>query len=160
MKLNVMKVAQRLKYAYLSDTEAKKHRSGQEAKFDRLKKIKDKIENIFYRAGGKKENLKEAILKGKGNANKEVPLSGFDSGYDIAVTGMNSKTPLTKVLGQEIYYSEFMEGTQQLNGLGQLGEPITAASITAASGVLAAIGALLKSIGSIFKKKRERLRGF
>jgi hypothetical protein len=157
MKLNFMKVAQRLKYGYLSDAEAQK-RGVDMVKFQKLKTIKTKLENIFYGAGGKPENLKEAILMGKGNPNKEVPLSGFYS--DDTIMGMNQSSPLTKVIGQEIYYSEFMDGNSEIEGLGSLGEPITAASIAAASGVMAAIAALLKNVGSIFPKLKKESADF
>jgi hypothetical protein len=44
-----------------------------------LKKVRAKLETIYYGSGGKPENLKNAILKGKGNKGHDV--SGF-SGYD------------------------------------------------------------------------------
>ncbi len=155
MKLNFLKVPQRLKYAYLSDAEAQK-RGVDTVKFQKLKHIKDKIKKIYYGAGGKPENLREAILKGKGNENREVPMSGFMTAYDIAVTGMDEKTPLTKLLGQEMYYSEFMNGTQEIEGLGSLGEPATGTAIAAASGVMAAIAALLKNLGNLFPGKKDK----
>lgn len=95
MKLNLMKVAQRLKYAYLSDAEAQK-RDIDMGKFQRLKQIKDKLEKIFFGAGGKPENLRKAILTGKGNKNHDVQGLG----------DMNVHTPLNQLLGNDIYYSE------------------------------------------------------
>ena len=154
MKLNLMKVPQRLKYAYLSDAEAQK-RGVDMAKFQKLKQAKDKLEKIFYGAGGKPENLKSAILTGKGNANREVPVSGLSGADDKAILHMNIHTPIHEVLGQEIYYSENMQGLEEIEGLNGLGEPITAASIGAASGIMAAIAGLLKSIGSIFPKRQK-----
>jgi hypothetical protein len=140
-----MKIAQRLKYAYLSEAEAQK-RGVDMSKFQHLKKVKDKLEQIFYGAGGKPENLKKAILTGKGNKNKDV--SGLGHGYaETDFEDMNEYTPLPQLLGEEIFGSENEES------LGELGEPVTAASITAATGALAAISGLLKSIGSVFKKK-------
>ena len=68
MKLNLFKVAQRLKFAYLTDEQARQKEVDM-SKFDRLKKVKEKLEKIFYDAGGKPENLKKAILTGKGNKN-------------------------------------------------------------------------------------------
>lgn len=78
MKLNLFKAAQRLKWAYLSDADAQK-KGVDMAKFERLKKVRAKLETIYYGSGGKPENLKNAILKGKGNKGHDV--SGF-SGYD------------------------------------------------------------------------------
>jgi hypothetical protein len=152
MKLNFMKIAQRLKYAYLSDAQAQQ-RGADMNKFHQLKQVREKLEKIFFGAGGKPENLKEAILTGKGNTKREIPLSGLSGSYDPAVINMHEQSPLTKLLGQEVYYSEFMQGVQTLSGLGELGEPATAASITAATGVLAAVAALLKNIVNLFPKK-------
>lgn len=149
MKLNIFKVAQRLKWAYLSEDEAKKRGVNMD-KFQKLKKIKDKLESIFYGAGGKPENLKKAILTGRGNRNHEV--SGLAE--------MNESTPIPQLLGEEIFYSENdyfpIEGYSEST----LGEPVTAASITAASGAIASIAALLKSIGSIFPKKEKGSEDF
>ena len=66
MKLNLFKVAQRLKFAYLTEEHAKQ-KEVDISKFGRLRKVKEKLEKIFYDAGGKPENLKKAILTGKGN---------------------------------------------------------------------------------------------
>ncbi|MCC7302518.1 MAG: hypothetical protein IT233_07750 [Bacteroidia bacterium] len=136
MKLNLMNVASRLKYAYLSDAEAQK-RGVDMAKFQKLKTVKTKLESIFFGAGGKPENLKAAILTGKGNKNHDVKGLG----------NVNQLTPLPELLGNDIFLGENEET------LGELGEPVTAASITAASGALAVIAGLLKSIGNIFPKK-------
>jgi hypothetical protein len=157
MKLNLMKVPQRLKYAYLSDQEAQK-RGIDMAKFQKLKEVRAKLEKIYHGAGGKPENLKAAILTGKGNANKEVNGLGYVP--DSQMEKMNLNTPLHKVLGQELYYSENMEGNEEIAGLGELGEPVTATSVTAASGILAAIASILKNIGSIFKAKEKGSEDF
>ncbi len=159
MKLNMMKVPQRLKYAYLSDAEAQK-RGVDMAKFQKLKQTKDKLEKIFYGAGGKPENLRNAILTGKGNKDHDVPVSGLSGADDNSIHQMNINSPLHEVLGQEIYYSENMQGMEEIEGLSGLGEPITAASIGAASGIMAAIAGLLKSIGSIFPKKQKESADF
>jgi hypothetical protein len=137
-----MKVAQKLKYAYMSDEDAKK-KGVDMVKFGHLKTIKDKLEQIFFGAGGKPENLKKAILTGKGNKNHDV--SGLGE--------MNEATPLPQLLGDEIFHSENSES------LGELGEPVTAASITASTGAIAAIAALLKKIGNIFPKKDKGKEG-
>lgn len=158
MKLNMMKVPQRLKYAYLSDAEAQK-RGIDMAKFQRLKQVREKMEKIFHGAGGKPENLKASILTGKGNTNKEV--SGLGYIPDDKIESLNLNSPLHEVLGQELFYSENMEGHEEIQGLGELGEPVTAAtSVTAASGIMAAIAAILKNIGSIFKAKEKGSEDF
>jgi hypothetical protein len=84
MKLNLFKVAQRLKWAYLSDDDAKKKGINM-VKFEKLKAVRAKLEGLFYKAGGNPENLKKSILKGKGNSNKEV--NGLDDIGDMEEFG-------------------------------------------------------------------------
>ncbi len=140
MKTNLFKVAEQLKYAYMTDAQAKAKEVDM-AKFQKLKGVMAKMERIFYDAGGKPENLKKAILTGKGNANKEV--SGL--GYILDdMSGLDDSSSSQEVLGTEMYHDE------NLNGLGVVA---TTASVTAATGVIGAIAGLLKSIGSIFPKK-------
>ncbi len=153
MKLNIKNVAGRLRWSYLSPDKIAQH-GIDPAKFQRLTATRHKLENIFSGAGGKIDNLRKAILGGKGNKDKAVSGLGMLlmqewNGY------MNEHTPLEQLLGADVYYSENiegMEGFQGLEGLGALGEPITLASVGAAMGVLAGIVAALKQIGSIFKK--------
>ncbi|MFB6453795.1 transglutaminase-like domain-containing protein [Chitinophaga sp. Hz27] len=150
MKLNLFKVASRIKYAYLSPEEATK-RGIIKDKYDKLVKVREKLENIFEGAGGNPKNLKKAILKGKGNKNKEVALSGFgflDS--DLSVMYMDSNTPLSALLGTDIYYDENVRGMDGFEGFGELGEPVTGAAIAAASAAVAAIAKIIKGIGNIF----------
>lgn len=150
MKLNIKNVAKRLRWSYLSPDKIAKH-GIDPAKFQQLVATRQKLENIFYGAGGKPDNLRKAILSGKGNKDKAVSGLGM-----LSSQGWNSNqseyTPLGTLLGDEIYYSENLEGMQGFTGLGALGEPITLASVGAAMGVLAGIVAALKQIGSIFKK--------
>lgn len=145
MKLNLFKVAQRLKYAYLSEDEARKKEMDMD-KFAKLKKVKEKLEKIFYDAGGKPENLKKAILTGKGNSKGKHDVNGL--GYVIDdMSGMDENTPSSTLLGVEMYESE---------GFGELGSATAAAaSITAATGIIGAIAGLLKGIGNMFPKKSK-----
>jgi hypothetical protein len=150
MKLNLFKVASRLKYAYLSPDEATKKGIIKD-KFDKLVKVREKLESIFETAGGNPKNLKKAILRGKGNKNKEVAVSGLgfvDS--DASVLFMNSNTPLSQLLGPEIYYDENVNGMEGFEGFGELGEPATGAAIATATAAVAAIAKIVKSIGNIF----------
>ena len=151
MKLNLFKVAQRLKFAYLTEEKAKQKEVDM-SKFNRLRKVKEKLEKIFYDAGGKPENLKKAILTGKGNKNNEV--SGL--GYIVDdMTGFDENTPTSELLGNDIFQDE------GLNGFGELGSATaTAASVTAATGIIGAIAGLLKGIGNIFPKKNKEGKDF
>lgn len=145
MKLNLFKVAQRLKYAYLSEDDAKKKEMDM-GKFQKLKKVKEKIEKIFYDAGGKPENLKKAILTGKGNSKGKHDVNGL--GYlPDDMDGMDENTSPSTLLGTDIYESE---------GFGELGSATAAAaSVTAATGIIGAIAGLLKGVGNMFPKKSK-----
>jgi hypothetical protein len=154
MKLNVKNVAKRLRWSYLSPEEAVK-RGIDPAKFQRLVATRQKLENIFYGAGGKVDNLKKAILGGKGNKDKAV--HGLDGFSFAGIEFTSAYTPLPQLLGPEVYYSENVEGFE---GLGQLGEPVTLASVGAAMGVIAGIVAALKQIGDIFPKKTKGSEDF
>jgi hypothetical protein len=146
MKLNLFKVAQRLKYAYLSEDDARKKEMDMD-KFAKLRKVKEKLEKIFYDAGGKPENLKKAILTGKGNSKGKHDVNGL--GYiPDDMSGMDANT----LLGMDIYQSE---------GFGELGSATAAAaSITAATGIIGAIAGLLKGIGNMFPKKSKEGKDF
>lgn len=146
MKLNLFQVASRLKYAYLSDEQAKQKEIDM-AKFAKLKQVREKLEKIFYGAGGKPENLKSAILTGKGNQNHEVSGLGYIADD---MSGLDGNSPANILLG-EIFYDE------NLNGFGELGSATaTAAAITAATSVMGAIAGLLKGIGNIFPNKKSK----
>jgi hypothetical protein len=142
VKLNLFKISERLRYAYLSDAEAEKQGVDM-SKFARLKAVKDRIEKAYYTAGGKPENLKKAILTGRGNRDHQVKGLGY---IPDDMNGLGENDPISNLLGEEMMRDEF-------SGLGSLGEPATAATVAAASGIIGAIAGLLKSIGSIFKKK-------
>jgi len=145
MKLNVKNVAKRLRWSYLTPEQAAAKGILPE-KFQKLVATRAKLENIFTVAGGKVENLKKAILGGKGNSDRAV--NGLGMLPMVGSTGyMSAYIPLNQLLGPEIYYSENIEG---IEGLGDLGEPVTLTSIAAAAGVIAGIIASLKQIGDIF----------
>ncbi|MBN8865895.1 MAG: hypothetical protein J0H92_21150 [Sphingobacteriales bacterium] len=158
MKLNIKNVAARLRWSYLTAEQAAA-KGIEAAKYQKLLATRQKLENIFYGAGGKPDNLRKAILKGKGNKDKAVsglgmlPMESW-SGY------MNENTPLQQLLGPEIYYSENVEGMDGFKGFGELGEPVTLASVGAAMGVIAGIVASLKQIGNIFKGKQQGSEDF
>ncbi len=144
MKLNLMKVAGKLKWAYLTEEQAKE-KGVLIDKYKHLKQILAKLEQIFYGAGGKPENLKKAILGGRGNKDKSV------SGLGILPSDehLTEEMSLSQLLGDEVYSSE-------MQGLEGLGEPVTGASIAAATGALATIAGLIKKIGDIFPKGHKK----
>ena len=142
MKLNLFGVAGQLRYAYLPDADAQK-RGVNMARFDRFKKVRTKLEKIFFNAGGKPENLKEAILSGKGNQDKAVALSG----YALSGLGFTNESPIEKIIGTQLYADE--TPPESLDGLGVVA---TAAVTAAASGILATIAGIIKNIGKLFEK--------
>ncbi len=146
MKLNVLKVPESIRWGYAS-REYAQSRGMDMSKYDRVKSVLQRTENIFYMAGGKPENLRTAILKGRGNRNNEV------AGND----GLSETMSLSDLLG-ELYSDEIINGMEGFEGFGSLeggeglGEPATATSVTAASTTMATIAALLKQIGPLFPK--------
>ena len=158
MKLNVKNVAQRLRWSYLNLEQAVS-KNIDPAKFQKLIETRQKLEKIFYGAGGNPDNLKKAILSGKGNKDKAVaglgmlPMNNWNN-------SMSEYTGLNQLLGSEIYYSENVDGMEVFRGFGQLGEPVTLATVGAAMGVLAGIVAALKHIGDIFKTKQKDSEDF
>lgn len=160
MKLNVKNVAGRLRWSYLTPEQAA-GKGIDPQKFQRLVATREKLEKIFYGAGGNPKNLKKAMLGGKGNKDKAV--AGLDGLQGISFSGieyLNADTPLPQLLGPDIYRSENVDDMQGFAGLGQLGEPVTLASVGAAMGVLAGIVASLKQIGNIFTNKGEGSKDF
>lgn len=147
MKLNLMKVAGKLRWAYLTEQQAKAKGITAE-KYQKLRKILTKLEGIFYGAGGKPENLKKAILTSKGNKDKAVNGLG-EIDFSSSNSSFDEYTPLPSLLGHDVFNSENMMDNGEL---GELGEPVTAVSIAAATGALATIAQVLKNVGDIFPK--------
>ena len=180
MKLNIGNVGKRLRWSYITPEQARAKKMDM-GKWNKLVEARKKLEKIFYGAGGKPENMKKAILNGKGNKNHEVHgLDGFGALYDHRtgrfhrpmprkpgmrhinpmhahhpVNRLHKHMPLRSVIGNEMFQSENPVGE-----LGELGEPITAATIAAASGVIAAIAGTLKKIGDIFGGKGKGSEDF
>lgn len=140
MKLNVFNIAGTLRYTYLNEAQAKQ-KGFNMGKFPRLRNIRERLEKIFHTAGGEIPNLKKAILEGKGNQNREVPLSG------LAYAGAYSEaTELPQLLGPASYREELMCAKD----MGSLGaEPTTSAALAAATTAMAAIAALIKQLGPL-----------
>lgn len=161
MKLNFLKIAENLRWSYLSPEQAQA-KGADMGKYQKLKGVREKLEKIFHGAGGKPQNLKKSILTGRGNKDKAVPMNGL--GYiPENVDGLHEEMPLNQLLGQDIYYSENVQGMEGLDGFeglegfGELGDlgAATAASVAAASTVLTTIAGLIKSIGSLFPNKTK-----
>lgn len=144
-KLNIMKAASKLRFGYWTDAEAQRNNMDM-AKFQMLKRIREKLEKIFFGAGGRTENLKKAILTGKGNRDRKVVLNGLGEIIDP----ISDEDDLKTILGDDIYYDEVVE--DGVNGLGVIATASTATAVAAASGIIGSIAALIKKLGSLFKK--------
>ena len=149
MKINMMKVAEKLRFGYLSAAEVRK-RGGDMSKFSKMRKAVEKAEKIYELSGGKKKNLKKAILKGKGNKDKTVPLSGValgnpfeDGGPDI----FNDPFEKFVVESDPDVVEAFINNEIQIEGLGAVA---SSASIAAATSAVAGVAALVGKIGNVF----------
>jgi len=141
MKVNFMKVASKLRYAYLTDEQASA-KGMNIAALNHVRKVKEKAESIYYQAGGKKANLKKAILGGKGNKDRAVPMNGLE--------------------GLEEEYAD-PEEYQILNEdqlMGELGDPATGAALAAASATIAALAGALGKVKGLFKSGSKEKKNF
>ncbi|WP_338792302.1 hypothetical protein [Bernardetia sp. MNP-M8] len=119
-KIDMKKMSSRLRYGYLSPQEAQK--LGVDLnKLGKIKKTLTKLERTVEKLGGKKKNLKKAILKGRGNKDRKVPLNGV--------------VP---------YLSEFDSYENEVNGLGEVA---TATVIAAATPIILATLNMMKKSG-------------
>jgi len=135
MKVNLMNVAGRLRYAYLSDAQAQAKGMNM-SELKKLRTVKDRAETVYWQAGGKKENLKKAILSGKGNRDKKVPLSGFEG-----IDGLDN-----------VYADEDEYNIIHSDGLEGLGEIASGTAIAAATSAVAAIAGALRQVKGLFTK--------
>jgi hypothetical protein len=144
LKVNMFKISEKLRFAYLAPEAASKQNLDM-SKFNRLVSVKEKLEKIFFGAGGKIENFKKAILTGRGNRNKEVPLSGLG---EVDYNSYSEEDNLSQILGVDSY-------TEEMSGVEGLGVVATSAAVAAATAALTAIAGLLKSIGSLKKGGKD-----
>jgi len=145
MKLNLMKVPSKLRFAYWTDAEAKRQNMDLR-KFNQLKRIREKLEKIFFGAGGKTDNLKKAILKGRGNRDRRVVLNGLGA----IISNVTDEDDLITIVGEDIFDDEFSDVDFAIDGLGSAAA--TGTAVAAATGVIGAIAALIKQLGGMFKK--------
>lgn len=141
MKVNLMNVAGRLRYAYLTDAQAQA-KGINLSELKKLRAIKDRAETVYWQAGGKKENLKKGLLGGKGNKDKKVPLNGLEGLDDNVYADYDE---------YNIIHSDNLEG---------LGEIASGTAIAAASAAVAAIAGALKQVKGLFSKGGSEEQAF
>ncbi len=133
LRLNMFGIAKKLQYAYLPDHLASKYNIDAK-KLKDLKKRHGRVRKLFRGLQGKEKNLKKAILKGAKQKSRDFSLRGVDNLF-IDLQGL--------------------EAIGELGELGQIGAVATAASVGAASGVLAKIKNWLKPVKNIFSKVKS-----
>ena len=151
MKVDMMKVARKLRFGYLNEAQARKMGIDMR-KFHRLRKIVSRAERIYRAAGGKSKNLRKAILRGKGYKDRKVPLSGFDLGNLDEPTLYNDPFEKFVVESDVDTIEAFLNDELQIDGLGAV---TSAPAMAAASGAVAGVAALLSKIGNIFGKANQ-----
>ncbi|MGB5930087.1 MAG: hypothetical protein WBH03_18030, partial [Cyclobacteriaceae bacterium] len=156
MKVNLFKVAERLRFGYLSDAEAIK-RGMNMSGFSKLKEAISKADKIYELSGGKKENLKKAILTGKGNQDKSVPLSGFALGSPLSAID-DFVDPFEKMIVESDanQVEQLLDDGISVEGLGVV---VTGAAIAAATGAIGTVSALLNKITGVFDKAKKTQSG-
>lgn len=140
MSLNILGVAGGIRYG-LMDSGSAKRKGLDPAKHEGVKRIYDKLSDIFYAAGGKRDNLAHAIVNGKGNRDRFVTLSGLgtqDYLDERVLDSYSIHTPMPELLGS-IYYEE--------SSPKELGIVLTTTAIGAATTVLKVVSDLLKKNG-------------
>ena len=151
MKTNMFKVAERLRFGYLSDAEARR-RGVSSSDFAKLKQVVSRAGKIYEGAGGKQSNLKKAILTGKGNRDKAVPLSGLELGnpYGVDLTDLYvDATERFIVEADPDTVAAMLEADMTIEGLGEVA---TGTALAAASGIVASVAGLLSKITGVFDK--------
>ncbi len=152
-KLDLKKMSSRLRYAFLTPSQAQ--RLGVDmSKHQKIKHTYSKLERKFKKLGGKAKNLKKAILKGRGNRDRKVPLSGFSSKQEFVPNFANKKLRaiervLTKYENKNFDSNKLLETAQPPNmeGInGALGVA-TASVIAAATPVLIALMNMMNKSG-------------
>ncbi len=147
MKIDMMKVARKLRFGYLSEAQARKMGIDM-GKFKKLRKTVERAEKIYRTAGGRGRNLRKAILRGKGNKDRKVPLSGFTIGSIDTEPDMYNDPFEKFVVEADIDTIEsFMNNEFEVDGLGAVA---TGTATAAASGAVAGVAAILSKIGNIF----------
>jgi hypothetical protein len=134
LRLNMFGIAKKLQYAYLPDQLASKYNIDAK-KLKDLKKRHRRVRKLFKGLQGREKNLRKAILKGAKQKSRDFSLKGVD--------GL-----LAELQG--------LEAIGELGELGQMGAVATAASVGAATGVLAKIKSWLKPVKNIFTKIKSK----
>lgn len=152
MKINLMKVASRLRFGYLSEARARKMGIDMR-KFSKLKRTVRKAEKIYRMAGGRGRNLRKAILRGKGNKDRKVPLNGFTIGsIDQGPVIYNDPFEKFIIESDPDTVEAFVNNEVQVSGLGAVA---SSTAIASATGAVASVAAILSKIGNIFGKAKQ-----
>ncbi|MEM6272374.1 MAG: hypothetical protein AAF998_23375 [Bacteroidota bacterium] len=159
MKINYFGIAKKLRWGKKSFAEAKaaNPRRMTKDKHNKLVKTYKSLLKTHLIAGGKEDTFEGAIFYGKGNKDKKATppptakrprqkrrnrgVRGLGDIHDPNITDS-----VLDILGADVIEAEGLQHLGGLNGLGAVG---AAALIGAATTVLGAIAAILKSVGKV-----------
>lgn len=117
LRLNVFKMSSRLKYGYLTTENATEKQFNLD-EHRKLKKVLEAVEKIFFGLGGKKENLRETILKGgKG-------LNGLSGLGEPATAGTAAAGSVIAVIVAKLKSVDFGKMFDQVKGAKALIESV------------------------------------
>ena len=137
MKLDTSHVSGSLRWSYITPNEAQR-RGLDIDQWKKLVEVRQRLDSLFYGAGGKPENLKTAILEGQGNW--DIPV---DNLTDNPVSNhlINQNSSLKELLGSELFRKENVFGHATT-------EPMeTMTTLEVAKGVVEAISKMIRKIG-------------
>lgn len=152
-KVNLFHFTEKLKLGYLTEAQARANNLDI-SNWRKIQNILGKVENMFEKIGGDKSNLKKAILTGKKGSLSDLNLSpeALKPTPPISATAIKANA-IEASSKSEVVRNFAPQAEFRLAGLGV--EPATTATAaTAASGLLASIGAWIKNVdwGNVFKK--------
>ena len=168
MKLDIMNAAEKLRFAYLSDSQLR-NMGFANGDINSLRSGLRRAEKIFEGAGGKSRNLKNAILNGKGNkdgrVNLHAPTEASDDPNEAKI--LDAPWQETEIMEfQPVQYKTEDGKEYLLNEKGEMirlddtmGEPATGTAIAIASGAIAAVASLVQGvvIPAIQQKRQDEL---
>ena len=151
-KLNLNNVSECLRWSYLTPNEAIQKGIDTD-KWKKLVAFRQRLDGLFYRAGGKPKSMEIAILSGKGNQDNGISDSGndwsFNDKLDRNINSVSEHSSLIELLGTDLYKSE--------NKTTETIETDAATYIATAKNFLNAVTKLLVKIGKIFIPNKAKV---
>lgn len=86
LRTNMMKVSERIVYGYLTESQALQHGLSKEEYYKRKQAV-ERAEKVVEKMGGKKKNVKKAIIKGSKGEAKKIGVSGIGELGELGFVG-------------------------------------------------------------------------